>query len=318
MIRIPIKEHFKKSLKQKIKDTIFLLKHSFVLLGKNKEIKKPIIYMIFLSIFIISLIFGAVLNFIEKHMGLGMIFLFLSFILIFFAFFYNTRQKANLCWLVYAILRGKTATYKEANRRTKKLKAQLRFIAFVNILMTYVGGCRSGKRGIGGFLMNLFLRGIIEIWDLVSHYILPATVIEQKHFKELLPKLKALRNNVPATLMGVFGIDFVGDVVGVLLVPIYLFLFVISVGIGYLVSPKTPGTVITVFGFSFSWVPVFIMLYIALIIGEAIKKLIASIKVIYFTIFYTSITRPNVIIPNIRRDITNYLLMEEIHSEKGS
>jgi hypothetical protein len=52
------------------------------------------------------------------------------------------------------------------------------------------------------------------------------------------------------------------------------------------------------------------MMFIILLLGGIFKKIVESIKVIYFTIFYTSLTRPMAIIPAIRKEITGYLLMQ--------
>ena len=177
--------------------------------------------------------------------------------------------------------------------------------------MAYAKGQRRQNHGgLGQFLVNLFISALAEVWDLLSHYMLPAVVIEQKKLKELLPQLKALRKNVPATLVGVFGIDFVGNVVGSILFPIYVVFLALSVGLGYVLTSVLPDTVWTLFGFSFSWVPVFIVLFILFVVGLIIKLLVESTKVIYFTIFYTALMQPKQIVADLRKDLTNYLLMK--------
>lgn len=99
-----------------------------------------------------------------------------------------------------------------------------------------------------------------------------SSIVEQKPLKQLVPQIKSLRNNVPATLVGVFGIDFVGNVIGKILFPIYLITLAIGVGVGFLVISVTLNTVWTIGGFSFLWVPVFIALYIVFIIRAIVKK----------------------------------------------
>ncbi len=303
----------KKPFKDRLKDTGFLIKNSFTIIGKDKDIKTPTIHMIVLSILITTFIFISLYTFFSKQfvfVGI-LLLLFTLFILVPFKFFYDIRQKADQSWIVYNALAGKDISYSDAHEYTKSQKRNLRLIAFVDILVKYAGTRRGRKKGIMGFLINLFLTALVEVWDLLSHYMLPAVVIEQRPLKEIVPELKALKNNVPATLVGVFGIDFVGNVVGSLLFPIYLLFLAISVGIGYLVSLVTESTVITLANFSFSWVPVLIMMYIVFVISGIFKKIVESVKVIYFTIFYTSITRPMVIIPSIRNEVTHYLLMQK-------
>lgn len=303
----------KKPFKDRLKDTGFLIKNSFTIIGKEKDIKTPTIHMIVFSIFITTLIFISLFTFFSGHfvfIGI-LLLLFAIFILVPFRFFYDVRQKADQSWIVYNALTGKDISYSEAHKHTKSQKDKLRLIALVDILIKYVGSQRGQKRGVGGLLVNLFLKALVEVWDLLSHYMLPAVVIEQRPLKEIVPELKALENNVPATLVGVFGIDFVGNVVGFLLFPIYILFLAISVGVGYLVSLTTESTIITIANFSFSWVPVLVMMYVVFVIGGILKKIVESIKVIYFTIFYTSITRPMAIIPSIRNEVTNYLLMRK-------
>ena len=303
----------RKPFKDRLKDTGFLIKNSFTIIGKDKDIKKPTINMIVLSIVITTFIFISLFTFFSgQFVFIGiLLLLFTLFVLIPFRFFYDVRQKADQSWIVYNTLAGKDISYSDAHEHTKSDKDKLRLIAFVDILMRYAGSQRGQKKGFMGLLINLFLTALVEVWDLLSHYMLPAVVIEQRPLKEIVPELKALKNNVPATLAGVFGIDFVGNVIRSLLFPIYLLFLAISIGIGYLVSPAIESTVITIANFSFSWVPVLIMMYFVFIISGILKKIVESIKVIYFTIFYTSITRPMIITPSIRNEITNYLLMQK-------
>ena len=177
---------------------------------------------------------------------------------------------------------------------------------------------KGNRKCILGVIIGIFLSFLDEVWDLLSHYMIPSVVIEQKSLKEVIPEMKSLKTNVPATLTGVFGIDFVGSVIGSLFTGIVFIVLLISVGIGYLVGLFTQATVITIGSFSFSWVPIFIMLFIVSIIGGIYGKIVESIKVIYFTIFYTSIMRPNNIREDMRDELTHYLLMNQSDFEKQS
>jgi len=308
-----LKTFTKKSFKNRLKDTGFLIKNSFTIIGKDKDIKTPTIKMIILSSIITILIYFAILTFLLGKLvavGVGLLLLAI-FILIPFRFFYNVRQKANQSWIVYNTTCGKDISYTDAHNHTKTQKGKLRIIAFVDILIKYANSQKGNKKGTLGFLIDLFLSFLNEVWDLLSHYMLPAIVIEQKPLKEIIPEIKALKNNVPATLVGVFGIDFVGSVISSLLAGVFLIAILISVGIGYLVALFTDVTVFTIGSFSFSWVPVFIILLLISIISTIFTKIVESIKVIYFTIFYTSIMRPMNISESMREELTSYLLMTE-------
>lgn len=303
----------KKSFKDKLKNTGFLIKNSFTIIGKDKDIKVPTIRMIILSTIITFFIYSAILTFVlGKFVGIGILLAVVAlFILIPFSFFYNVRQKANQSWIVYNTICGKNISYTDAHNHTKSEKGKLRIIAFIDILMKYANSQKGNKKGVIGFLIAVFLSFLSEIWDLLSHYMLPAIVIEQKSLKEIVPQIKALRNNVPATLVGVFGIDFVGTVIGSLFGLIVLIAILISIGLGYIIAIFTNITVLDLGFFSFSWVPTFAILFLVSIIGGAYAKIVESIKVIYFTVFYTSIMRPMNISEGMKEELTNYLLMDE-------
>ena len=303
----------KKPFKDRLKDTGFLIKNSFTIIGKNKDIKTPTIHMAVFSVIITALIYSSILMFIAgKFVFVGVLLLLLTFfVLVPFRFFYNVRQKADQSWIVYNAICGKNISYSDAHNHTKSEKGKLRIIAFVDILMKYGNSQRGNQKGIIGVLISLFISFLSEVWDLLSHYMMPAIVIEEKPLREIIPEIKSLKNNVPAALVGVFGIDFVGSVIGSLFIGIFIAVLLISVGIGYFIALFTQATSVTIGGFSFSWVPLFIMLFIVSIITAIYKRIVESIKIVYFTIFYTSIMRPMNITQNLRGELTNYLLMKK-------
>lgn len=208
-----------------------------------------------------------------------------------FSFFYYTRQKADQSWIVYNTLTGQNITYKEAHSHTSLHKGKLRLVALVDILVAYTKSQNNSRKGILGILTTLFIGFLTEVWDLLSHYLLPSVVIEEKSIKEIVPEIKSLKSNVPATLTGVFGIDFVGNVVKKLFIGIYAIALLLSVGTGYLMAMFTQITIITIGEISLSWLPVVATLLIISIISAIYTTIVASIKVIYFTIFYTSIMK---------------------------
>lgn len=303
----------KKPFKDRLKDTGYLVKNSFMIIGKDKDIRTPTIHMIILSLAITVLIYSAILLFlIGKFVALGIIFLLGAlFFLMPFRFFYDVRQKADQSWIVYNTICGRDISYTDAHSHTKSEKGKLRTIALVDILMKYAKSQKGRGRGIAGMLITLFFSFLEEVWDLLSHYMIPAIAIEQKPIREILPQIKALRNNVPAALVGVFGIDFVGSVVGSLFMGIFFIVLLLSFGIGYIVAQFTQFASMTVGGISFSWMPIFVALFLVSAIGTVYRKVVESVKVIYFTIFYASISRPMEIRKEMRAELTNYLLMKK-------
>ena len=180
----------KKSFKDRMKDTAYLFKNSFTIIGKDKDIKTPTIKMVIFSFLMTTLFFVSIaLYLINKNLlfvSIGLMLLDIFFLLP-FSYFYYVRQKASQSWIVYNTLVGKDISYQDALAHTKLEKGKLRLIAFVDIVMAYVSGQKNNERkGAVGFLINIFLSALVEVWDLLSHYMLPAVVIEQKPLKEII------------------------------------------------------------------------------------------------------------------------------------
>ena len=301
-----------KSMSDRLKDTAFLLKNSFSLVRQNTGIARPAVHLSILSVVMSTLFVGALVTFfLGTHIKWGIIALLVLVLILFpLRFPYRTFQFAIQSWMTYKAVTGASVTYSEARRHTGANVPQLSFIAFVDLIMAYVGSQRGQDQGIQGFFVNLFLSALVEIWDLLSHYMIPAVVIEQRPLKQLVPDIKSLQSNVPAALMGVFGIDFAGNVVRTLLFPAYLLVIGASVGLSYLLGSSLPRTSFLINGHLYCWVPVLLALYFLLVSGGILKATLASVKTIYFTIFYTSIAHPDEIAPALRAELTHYLLME--------
>lgn len=300
------------SFTNRMQDTRFLLQNTFKVAGANRDIAKPTVHMAALSAALTTLLFISVLSFFTgRAIGAGVILLLVFlFILTPMKFFYYIRQKANQSWLAYNAITGHSIGLGDAHKHTGGLRTNLRQIAAVEILVKILGSQRESRGGIRSVLINLLISGLTEVWDLASHYMLPALVVEKQTIRKLIPQMKSLQSNVPATLMGVFGIDFVGNVINMILLPVYVAALIIGVGIGSLLASTMPATVWTLGGLSFSWVPPFIILYTILIFGGIVGTIIASVKVIYFTLFYAAITHPDDIAAEMKEELTHYLQLD--------
>ena len=162
--------------------------------------------------------------------------------------------------------------------------------------------------------MNLLFGFLEEVWDLLSHFMLPSIVIEQKKLKEIVPDLKSLKENVPATLTGVFGLDFAGNVITGIVIGVFAVLFIVSIGVGWLIALVSDVGQMNFFGnpnFVISWIPGYIILLLGAIASGIMKKIVESIKAIYFTVFYTSIKMPEKIADDMREELTHYLLLSD-------
>jgi hypothetical protein len=133
-----------------------------------------------------------------------------------------------------------------------------------------------------------------------------------------------LRDNVPETLAGVFGIDIAARAVGAIMGPVYLLLVVGSGALGLWIGNDLPafhvgemagllgqaGIDVDAESLYFAWLPTLIALWIGKLGSVVLERTTTTVKVIYFTIFYMRITHADSIIDEIRGELDRYLRME--------
>lgn len=303
----------KKSFQEKLKNTLYLLKYSFVIIGKNTGIIRPTVYLSLLSLLMASLFFGALLCFFS---GTGVVagviaLVILLLLLVPLRFFIRTFLKAIQSWMSYRTITGQPVLYPEARRHTMKRSSGLIFLGFVDMMVAVANSQKGKKEGGIGVISGLFLSALTEVWDLLNHYMIPAVVVEGKPLKESLPEIKSIRDNVPGTLMGVFGVDFAGDMLrGMMFLP-YLLVLAIGAGLGYLFGPAFPSLSWPVGGHAICWLPPLVALYLNCSIGGVLKACAESVKAIYFTIFYTFIMHGDKVPEEYRDQLIGYLRMGE-------
>lgn len=298
----------------------YLLKHTLTVVGRDADIVRPWIWMIVYALVMVTAFFGGVIGaFLGKTaIGIGGIGLAVA-MFVYKYFFYNYREIAQ-SWLVYETICGRDRSYAEAKRAAGERKSGVRKLAGLDLLMAYLMSKRSDEsNGIVSWLINLFLSGLEEVWDLVNHYMLPAIAVDRLTLTEGVKKMKELRNQVPETLMGVFGIDFIGRIVGQVTGSLYLALVLGAAGAMYLGGEALPEA----FAFTFqenpigsgplvlNMLPLIIGVYIAKVAGVLLERTVISVKVVYFTIFYTQITHPDRIADDLQDQLVRYLRMEE-------
>ena len=148
---------------------------------------------------------------------------------------------------------------------------------------------------------------------------LPAVAIDRLSLTEGVKKMKDLRNQVPETLTGVFGIDFIGRVVGQVTGGLYFVLILVAGGATYLGGEALPRT----FRFTvqetpigsgplvLNVLPLIVGLYVGKLFGVVFERTVTSVEVIYFTIFYTQITHRDRIANGLQPQLVSYLRMED-------
>lgn len=308
---------------ERLKQLAYLLKHTFTIVGRDPGIVRPWVRMTIYGLVLTCVFFSAITAFIVGANGIGTLLLLGSIVLFFYRYFFDTRQELRQSWLVSEALKGEKRSADQAGARVKALAWTARKIALIDMLVAWVMSL-SGKSGKAGALVRLLMRGLEEVWDLVNHYLLPSAAVDGYGIRDSVSRMGTLKDNVPETLAGVFGIDIAARAVGSIMVPIYMVLFLAAVALGLWLGDAVPafyaGDARELFnnveaGFlpeemHFSWLPLLVALWLAKLGGVVLDRLTNSVKVIYFSIFYMRITHAEDIVPEIRGELDSYLRME--------
>src|SRR3989344_721933 len=293
-----------------IKDTLNLLKNTFVVIAKNPEIIKPTTAQVKIALlfYLVLLLGGASIIFGGAALGtIGFLAIFVSLLVLMILFpFIKVHYNGAQCWLVYNTFAGKKVSYGEGLARAKENKSDIFWIGLFTIIFTALANqlkAGTGRKGIlfaiTNRLMYILGKVVEEGWDLIGNFLLPASIISENSVVDTLPEINNIRKNVPGALAGVFGIDFVGNVAlgyvwMILLIPFFIMAFMLGfLNATYLVVP--------------------LALWVIIGIGLAIAAgiYIGMVKTVYFALFYVTVTRPEDIAPAYRSEVTNYLLSQK-------
>ncbi|MEM4500228.1 MAG: hypothetical protein QXD62_02690 [Candidatus Woesearchaeota archaeon] len=302
-----------KTTKEKFSDTIYLLKHTFLLFGNKLEIFRPIINMSIMSLIVLLMLLVSILIlvFFPSYFLLGLIFLLIDlFVLYPFSFYYSVRQKFLISAYAYKFAKGDKVALSDAAKEFKHTGSMIT-IAFVDYLLSHANTKNSNKRSnFINVLLLMFFSFILEVWDLAKHFLIPAMIIEQKSLKEVVFRLKEVKRNIPATIVGVLGLDFMGQVMVMLLGGIFLIFLALSFVLGILVAMISNALVFSIGALKISAIPLIVFVIIAIVIADVMKNFISGVKTVYFTFFYMALVRPKELNPLIRDEITKYLTFE--------
>jgi len=294
-----------RSIGEKFQDTLFLLKNTYSLLGRNSALLKPVTQIILVSLILSTLFWGSILSLflITKTAAVGSVGILVALILYFWSFFYFTELKLRLSWLACTTACGTKPAFEQSQRMADSVGDKIRLIAFIDMFFKYLGSLRNTEEqgiweAIKSFLINLIIEGALEVWDLVNHYLIPAIAIDRLTLKAAVVQIKDLRNHVPSVLMGVFGIDFVGDVIAWIVAPMYGILIAIAVGSIYLLHITNPQLIATI---------IILLFYIGAISHQILAAIVEATKIIYFTLFYTVLRHPDQLDSDMKQKANAFL-----------
>ncbi|NGP87550.1 hypothetical protein [Fodinibius halophilus] len=300
--------------RERIKSVLELVKSTLSIVGKDADIIKPWIRMAIYHTFMVSFFFGGLLCWQFEQYGYGILSFCLGFFLFLYKHFYNNKQEMRMSWIVYETLIGNDPSYKGAVTADKELKSQRRKIAWIDIAMAFVNRGKFAGGGIVKMLMRLFVSGLEEVWDLANHYLIPSVAVDKMELTPAFKEMKKLKDRIPESLVGVFGIDFLGKVVRQVTIPTYVVLFILSAAAGYFGTDFLPTSTIDVDGqpVTFSWLPIILALWLGKLFNNLFERTVTGVKVTYFTVFYTKITHPDRIREDMREELTDYLKLEGV------
>lgn len=303
----------KQGFKKALANCLFILRYSLALVKKNRNILTPAIqtwiYSFVLRLMCIVLFYQFVLSPLPITKGMVVTLLFIIFILFPYRFFFDVRQQAKEVLMVFNEVQSKTISFNTLGKVLHPVGGKLRLIAIMNFLLTVSRPSRQGRKGFLSFIYMLLFSMLEGIWDLAEHYLLPAVVIDQLSLSEATKKIKALKDHLPETLVGVFGIGFSGIILAALGRSIYFVFLVVGIALGYFFPDYFPLHNLSKHGhIILNYFPIYIFLSIAILINSVIVPVYDFIKNIYFTIFFILVDRPETLSPETKENLTDFVV----------
>ncbi|MFT4308104.1 MAG: hypothetical protein ACMXYM_01930 [Candidatus Woesearchaeota archaeon] len=288
------------------KDTLGLVKTTLTVFGADADVKKPIIGMIVLDVILVWLVLGGFTLALFAgiggvgSIGIPILLIFLGIMIYPFRVFYDAFQRAKVSALGYDVARGEDATIPKAKERIRPIRGTLFMLGLIDMIVNMMKSRSRGGGGIVGIIVTILVAVLAEVWDLISNFLLPAVVIEQKGPKHVVSELKELKRNIPAALVGVLGFDAFGMIAKRLVFGVYLVLGGIGIVLPLFLFGANPITLTTTL----------VTLTLIILATAIISKTVLGAKTIYFTLFYMALLRPHEINASMSDACTNLLPTE--------
>lgn len=216
--------------------------------------------------------------------------------------FIKTKQQGRFALMIYKTESNIPFTQTDIDTEIASVHVKLREITWASLLESVLNATLRGKWGFLAIFVSLFLAALQEVWDLMRNYLIPAVVIEKKEtWKETADTFRTLQTKIPQTLVWVFGIDFWASAFG-WVVGFIKFLFLVLGGlIVYWLS---------FFGVSTVFLVILFLVFLVLVwIFSSVQKIaFEMVKVMYFTLLYTSLNHPEILEKN--PEIQKYLTFD--------
>ncbi|PQO24388.1 hypothetical protein C2I36_03070 [Rhodobacteraceae bacterium WD3A24] len=312
-------------LQERFTQLAYLLKHTVTIVGRDADIIRPLVRMAIYAAVLVTVFFAMIWAYAVDSDGTGTLLLLLAVILFIYKFFYYNRQELAVSWLVAETAFGRDRSVTDAAAHVATLRGQARILALLDMGAAWIASRKNNNKS--GLLTNLLLSAITEGWDLVNHFLLPAFAIDNVGFRDAMGKIRAARDNVPETLMGVFGIDILGRVVVTIFAPIYTLLALAGVALGTWLAGVFPqafhagqfGDMLPPEALEwlpisatseFNWLPLLVAIFLGKVVAAVFERAVTTLKVIYFTLFYARTLHAGSLSEDIRGELERYLRLE--------
>lgn len=325
----------KPGLAERFQQLGYLLKNTVTIIGRDTDIIGPWLRTAIYATVMVTAFFGCIAAYALGAGGVGTVLLLVALVMFVYKYFYYVRQDMVLSWMVTQTIRGEDAVPGDGHERVRGLKSQARGLGWVALVFAFMKSRANTNKegGFGAVIISIVLAGLSEVWDLARHFLAPVITVDKQSLRGSLEQLKKLRDAVPETLVGVFGIDIAGGVVATLMVPLYLLLLIAALWLGLLVghdiSAFYAGDLRGLLGnnaptwlgsgdLAFNWLPMLIALWLGKLFGAVLARVVGSVKIIYFTLFYMRIAHAEEIVPDLREELDAYLRVAANPAEEGA
>ncbi len=225
-------------------------------------------------------------------------------------FFFSYKRALISCESENEILVQKNNCYELISN----LKKDIRLIWIIDMANSFLlkGNASNNKStSIKDFVLSIFIWVLGEVADLASNFLLPAIVVWKKTLRKAIDDLKEVKNNIPATLVGVLWIDFIGSGISRILIPVYMLIMllfgIISYGLGVLI--KNGPLVVTISQSISLYIPaILIGIGVLAVLDGILKTIVIFTKSVYFTLFYIALKKPSEIKDEYKGNLINYLV----------
>lgn len=204
----------------------------------------------------------------------------------------QTFCQAALSKMTYDTLRNGRISLPATGGALLRRLFTLFFIGLVSTLVRYVSDAK--QNGFFGFLLALLLFAVREVWDLISNFGIAVIMVERASLGTLVDRLKALRQHVPETLVGVIGIDLAGSLVTSLFAGGVVFGLFGGGAAGYIFADQLPGAFLAKFDeVGVNTLPTLAILMISFTLSALVQAATICAKSVYFTLLYVMVVRPD-------------------------